>query len=790
MRHDLELDRLLPPGGALAGRLFSRLIGTSHDDPPLEPGTLVGGWCVGVLLGRGGSSMVYLADRADGEFEQQVALKIVRPNQSLTENFRRERQILAELRHPAIAQLIDGGQMESGRLWFAMEPVFGERIDHYVRSRRLPLDERLALFDAACEAVAYAHSRLLVHRDIKPGNLLVDELGRPRLLDFGIAASSDVDGAASDRAMTPTYASPEQRYGGAITTASDVYQLGLLLRTLIMPQGEPCETLPHKIRTIIETELGAIIARATEEAPADRYPTVAALRSDLAALRQRRPISMIGGFRYTTARFLERHALSSAIAAAGVAALILTGWIDAHRVKIERDQAQAAEVRAKATSDFLVGLFSVSDPGENRGEKLTANQILARGAEQLKGDPKKDPTQMAAVALEIGRVYMELGEFARADDILSSAIATAQSTLMPGAPARVHLLTLRGKARYFHGEYAAAEHDFAAARSELALMSDPVEREAAEGTLGTQEAQLARRLGHTDDALAKQTEAIDLLLRSRAPDDPLLGLAWNNMGLIARDRGDYAAAETAYAHAISVNSERYGELHPRTLDPISNLAEVLVFQDEQARAEPLLLKVIDGRRKLQDGPSLKLSTALDLLSQIRLDQSRNEEAKTLAMEADDGYSKALGIDHNYRSFALIHLGNAQLGLGDGEGALQSFHQALQLRQLAFGEEHPDVANAWFNLGLAQMRLGDLTASEQALRASLGIRERALPSGHIMVARTRISLIDMLLRSRRIDDATQELERLAAEFQASDADTDEDRRQMADLYVRIDQIASE
>ena len=219
------LDAVLPPGGALNGRLFCRLL-DDNDDAPLPSGTHIGCWRIDRLFGRGGSSTVYLADRADGHFEQQVAIKIVRPNPAFTEQFRRERQILAHLRHPAIARLIDGGHLDDGRLWFAMEPVFGERIDHHVRDRALPLRDRLALFEEVCEVVAYAHSQRLVHRDIKPGNILVDDTGKPRLLDFGIAMA---DGAGDDgayRAMTPIYASPEQRAGGIVTTASESISSG------------------------------------------------------------------------------------------------------------------------------------------------------------------------------------------------------------------------------------------------------------------------------------------------------------------------------------------------------------------------------------------------------------------------------------------------------------------------------------------------------------------------------------------------------------------------------------
>jgi serine/threonine-protein kinase len=278
------LDGLLPPGGALSGRIFSRLVADPPDELPLAPGTPVGCWRIGRLLGCGGSAMVYLADRADGHFDQQAAIKIVRPDPRLVEQFIRERQLLAELGHPSLARLIDGGALDDGRPWFAMELVTGVRIDHYVEHRRLPLRERLVLFEGVCEAIAYAHARGLVHRDIKPGNLLVDEHGRPRLLDFGIAMA---DGAGDDgiyRAMTPIYASPEQRSGGIVAKASDIYQLGMLLGAMLMPtRGLPA----GMAQSSVADALRIVVERATAPDPARRFPSVAAMRAAVVAIRQR-----------------------------------------------------------------------------------------------------------------------------------------------------------------------------------------------------------------------------------------------------------------------------------------------------------------------------------------------------------------------------------------------------------------------------------------------------------------------------------------------------------------------
>jgi serine/threonine-protein kinase len=284
------LDRLLPPGGALAGRIFNRLVAAPADEPPLPPGTPVGCWRLGRLLGCGGSAMVYLADRADGHFEQQAAIKIVRSDRRLVEQFRRERQLLAELGHPSIARLIDGGACDDGRPWFAMEHVTGVRIDHYVEHRCLTLHDRLVLFEGVCEAIAYAHARGFVHRDIKPANLLVDESGRPRLLDFGIAMA---DGAGDDgayRSMTPVYASPEQRGGGIVTKASDIYQLGVLLGAIMMPE----RGLPSRMaQTSIAHALRAVVMRATARDSTQRFPSVAALRAAVVAIRQRTRLSHV-----------------------------------------------------------------------------------------------------------------------------------------------------------------------------------------------------------------------------------------------------------------------------------------------------------------------------------------------------------------------------------------------------------------------------------------------------------------------------------------------------------------
>jgi eukaryotic-like serine/threonine-protein kinase len=291
----IDLDRLRT-GGAFGGALGRAAHAEQAPTRELQVGERVGAFRVERELSRGGMAIVYLAERADGEFTQRVALKWMggtRDRDATEALFRRERDILAGLEHPGIARLIDGGRSHDGMLWFAMELVEGEAIDQWCERRALGLRARVGLVVALTEALAFAHARLLIHRDIKPGNVLVGNDGRVKLLDFGIARLADQHDLIGGFAMTPGYASPEQWSGDEITIASDVYQSGLLLAVLCgalepaagprhvtrldaVATGEPLALATQRL-TRLPRDLGAIVRRATAIAPGNRYATVEAL---------------------------------------------------------------------------------------------------------------------------------------------------------------------------------------------------------------------------------------------------------------------------------------------------------------------------------------------------------------------------------------------------------------------------------------------------------------------------------------------------------------------------------
>ena len=280
-----KLDDLLP-GGALQSRLFSRLVhGDRHRDPELPTDAAVGPYRIVSLLGRGGRSQVYLAERKDGLFAERVAIKRVPIRDARTGRaFVRERDILAKLDHPAIARLFESGMLDDGSAWIAMALVDGRRIDRYVREAALGWQARIDLIDAVAGALEHAHAHGLVHRDIKPSNVLVDDASHATLLDFGIALAPKPGGFTGEPgALTPEFASPEQLQGRSVTAASDLYQLGLLLATVLRGDRGFCEHMPEPPPRKIGLALRAVAARACAYDPVARYRSVTVFRSALRA---------------------------------------------------------------------------------------------------------------------------------------------------------------------------------------------------------------------------------------------------------------------------------------------------------------------------------------------------------------------------------------------------------------------------------------------------------------------------------------------------------------------------
>src|SRR5271165_2669540 len=468
-------DRLLNAIGEAAESLL-----TEHQDRLI--GTHIGHYRVVSILGHGGMSTVYRGERDDAQYQQTVAIKVLHHatlHPRLRGRLHSERHILATLAHPSIARLIDSGELEDGTPYLVMEHVDGESIDAYCDSRTLFVRERLEAFVRVCEAVQFAHRNLVVHRDIKAANILVTGDGTPKLLDFGIAKLLAPESLShtvpvtrlQERILTPENAAPEQVLGRPVTTATDVYGLGVLLYQLLTGRSpyrllgysqlqleraiclddpvRPSQMVvsklsgetdadrsrisdrrglsPQRLRARLNGDLDAIVAMAMRKEPDRRYPSVEALAADVRRHLTGRPVrARQGDWRYNTAKFLRRYVVAVAAAAAVFLGLALFAGVmfwQNHRIELARDATAQERDRAQQVSAFLVDVFSQADPFKAQGREPTAKDLLDRGAEKIKGNVNLQPEVRAQLLESIGLAYRRQGLSERAIPLFEQALA-------------------------------------------------------------------------------------------------------------------------------------------------------------------------------------------------------------------------------------------------------------------------------------------------------------------------------------------------------------------------------
>jgi serine/threonine-protein kinase len=468
-----ELAAMLAADATDDARLTRAIEGGAARISDLPAGLRLGPWRVLGEIGAGGMGTVFLGERADGDFAQRVAIKVLRgfPTAEGIARLRRERRILAELDHPNIARLLDGGETPEGQPYLVMEHVEGQSLADWLGDATRDLDTRLALFDRLADAVAHAHRHLVIHRDLKPGNVLVRADGEPKLLDFGVARllAADDTADASTRVASAGWASPEQAAGRAVTTASDVYSLGVILRVLLGGRDDRDREAPMPLA---DAELRGVVAMATAPDPARRYPSVEALRADLAAWRERRPLRALPDTtRYRLAKFVARHRVGVGLAAIALVAAGAFTW----RLAVERDRALAAERlaaenlrRASLTQRFLAGTLLGAGARDASGQPVSGLSLIERAAGSLERELADEPGALAEVAALVAQAYMNALEPAKAVDYARLALehtpADERAAIRAGRWRLLarNLVTIERNAE-------AAE----AARAGLALIPDP-----------------------------------------------------------------------------------------------------------------------------------------------------------------------------------------------------------------------------------------------------------------------------------------------------------------------------
>ncbi len=762
----------------------------------------IGAYQVESELGHGGMGKVYLAVRADDEYRKQVAIKLIRwgaDDDEVRRRFLAERQILANLDHPYIARLLDGGTTEDGLPYVVMEHVAGEPIDVYCDKHRLTTKQRLELFRRVCEAVQYAHGNLVVHRDVKPGNILVTEDGSPKLLDFGIAKLLDSESGmpvtrTQVRLMTPEYASPEQVTGEPVTTASDVYSLGILLYELLtghrpyrikrdapgevervicteeperpstavsqedeLPPrngGGPVKVTPEsvsrsrratpdRLRKQLAGDLDNIVLMALRKEPLRRYASVAQFSDDIRRYLEGRTVqARKDTWGYRTSKFVRRHRAAMAAGAVVVAAIAaLTGFY-LNRLARERDIAQQEAAKAAQVAGFLTELFEVSDPGESRGNEVTARELLDRGAERIERELADQPEVQAALMGVIGRTYESLGLYDEAFPLHERALAVNRETYgddhVEVAKAMHDLASiLRAK-----GEFAKAETLYVASL-ELKRRHLP-ENDAS--TLGTLNATGLVREEQGDvqggieilrDALARSQELEGEDLETRA-------VIMSNLGALLIRIGEYEEAETVIRESLTLKRELKGDDHPGVGVSLNQLARAVNHQGRYDEAEAIYREQIEwGRRVLgDDHPSI--ATYMNNLATVLKDKGEYAEAEVLQRQVLEMYRARFGDEHPLIAMSYNNLANLRHDQGDFEEAEHYHTLSLTLNRKLYGDKHYSVADNLNNIAALLADKGENARAAEYQRQVIELDVELLGAEHEYVAMDYCNLASFLL----------------------------------------------
>lgn len=725
----------------------------SLEAPVDRVGLNLGAWRLLEEAGRGGMGVVYRAERSDGLYAQQVAIKLLRgfADGERRLRFERERRLLARLEHPGIARLLDGGVSADGQPWLAMEFVEGEALDAWcARPETTPL-QILQRWLQVVDAVSYAHGQLVLHRDLKPANVRVDAQGRARLLDFGIAAwMGEGEDAQTQglRLLTPGYASPEQARGDAVGVASDVYSLGVILRELL-PQP------PRAWRR----DLVSIIERATREEPAARYASAAALGEDVRRLLAGEPVqARAGGWRYRSGRFLRRHrwaVLASALAVCAALAFTL-GLVR------ERDRALAAETRAEReartaerTTDLLVGLFRGADPFAPRAAERDLRSVLAEGLQAVDAQASLDPQVRARLYDTLGAIHRNLGLPQPALQAWGAAerLHVDAGARLAAALSAAEQAMLQAQAREIDPALASAARARAHAgpRLEAATPGSDTLRLA----VLLAEAAAFEAAGQLDEALARLSAAEPVAQRLPVAEGDPLQRVLEQQGEVYWLLARYADSERALRAARERVVARLGGDSPalRALD--AGIARALRDQGRGEEAVALFRHLLQSLSAAEQRSAGAVTAQADLGAALH-DLGRYAEAETAYRAQAEAAIAVYGADSPQHAMALNNLGALAVDRGDPPAALPYYRESLRLRLRTQPERSVPMARMQGNLGDLLSRLGAHDEAQALLEASLSTRLDLLGPTHFETVLSRVYLGVLAVERGRADEARAQL----------------------------------
>lgn len=749
-------------------------------------GRRIGPYRITRLLGEGGMGAVYLGRRED--VDTVAAIKILRDawlSPARRDRFATEQRTLAQLNHPGIARMLDAGVLDDGTPWIVMEYVDGTPLTEACDRSRLGVRGRLALFRAACEAVVHAHRQLVIHRDVKPSNILVTPDGTVKLLDFGIAKQLEgVDDAQRTqtglRLMTPAYAAPEQVRGGPVGVYTDVYSLGVVLYELLagrLPFDLSQATPGAAERAILEAEperafalaqrsgnpllaasraewqdLDVLLQRAMHKEPDRRYPSVDALIRDVDHFLRGEPLdARPDSVRYRVGKFVTRNRRMVAATAVVVAGLAGLNAFYLVRLSRARDAAVAEAARTGRIQRFVTRLFEGGDDEAGPADSLRVVTLVDRGALEARS-LTSEPAVQAELFETLGGIYQKLGKLDRADSLLAAAHARRVAVLGDGAAETGESMVALALLRSNQARYAEAE---SLARGGLdvarhALPADHPQVAAATEAVG----QVLMDKGDYDAAIPVLRDAVQL---RRVRGEHTAEFAGSVYQLASANfyAGHFDVSDSLNRQVLAIHRAIYGERHPSVSDDLINLGATQFERANYVEAERLYREAYDITLSYYGGDHIKAATNLTMIGRSLVYQRRFDEAVDLLTQALRIEERVYGPVHPAVASTVNELGNIALQRDRYDEAARAYQRMIDIYRAVYPRGHYLVGIAQSNLASVHLARREYPAAESLFRQAIATYTQTLEPGHTTIGIARVKLGRALLRQNRYAEAERE-----------------------------------
>ncbi len=785
-----------------------------QDNFGVQSGDKIDVYQLETILGEGGMGTVFKARRVDAEFDIEVAIKVIHREQINSETLQRfqsERQILANLNHPNIARLIDGGTTDNGLPYLVMEYIEGEPIIDYCKSRKLNLKQRLGLFLQICEAVNYAHQNLIVHRDIKPANIMVTRDGNIKLLDFGVAkilnpheySKSVADTHIEMRILTLENAAPEQVLGEKITTRTDVYALGTLLYQLLTEEKifnleeqhrrtfekAICEQVPEKpstiishtnslvavkvperslvtlktIQKILKGDLDNIILKSLQKKPERRYQSVEQFSDDIKRYLNHYPVkAQPEKFSYRAKKYIRRHQAGVVFAGVLLSSLLIFIVILSIKNSAILQQKKMAELeaaRANEIADFMVDIFSSSDPNENAGKEKTSLEMLQEGKSKI--NQVKDPQLKAKLLETLALVYQKLGQYPQARKLINEAIDIRKKQVITSDTVWARSYYRLGEIDFEIGNFDRAIKTFK--KSLAYYKSSGLDDEYEKNSPNIILAAIYSYQGKYLQAVELDKNNLRIALTKYSPNSVEIGEAYTNLGAEFRHLSLFERSEKFLRLGLQSRLQARGEISLDTAHSYNQLASTLDYQEKYQQALEMALNGLSIRQKIYKNGHVEIAASLGNVAKMYTRLKKLDKAIRYKLEAVNMLKKVVGIKHYYvvgslSSLGLMYLDNHQFTLSEA-----AFNESIDISQSMDDSDSPRIAYPLTGMGKLMLKTNQLERALTYLRQAFAIRTEKLPPGHRLTVTTAAFLGEAYLRKGDKTQARQYLEQALKGF---------------------------